>query len=599
MSHTTYAAPPRLVPSGDGATPEATIGATFAGLAGAFPMAGALPQLAIGDGATDALRELELLGQGGMGQVHAAEERLLNRVVAVKRPLEGAPPHLGEVIVQEARTLARLDHPNVVPVHALGLDSAGRPILVMKRIAGRCWSDLVSELDLERHLQVATAVVDALRCAHARGILHRDVKPQNVMVGEFGEVYLMDWGCACPLDGAVTTEVVGTPTCMAPEMVMLSSPIGPWTDVFLVGATLHVVLTGAARHPGTSVGTIIENALRSEPASYPAHVPTELAELLNRACARSPADRFQTMDELKTALLEFGSHRRALALTSAGEAALRKLEAAVIGGDSAADSLFSAARSRFRAALDGWAACSSARAGLHKAYELYVPWKLARSELAPVRALLHELPEPLVRRWAPVLEEKEEARRAAEKGRAGRDLTASATSQHRLSLFLLSLCVAFAAFILSTHDGEPFGAGKIALIQLCQLVLMATATWPFRHGIFGHPVSRTTVSALLVTLAVSALSGALAFLVGGSGQAVIRGEMLGHLLTFVLLGLATDPWLFFATIPYVVVLAVMTVRPDLTDLLPPFAVLPAIFISGAVFSRRRRASSSGDGAAAP
>src|SRR5690606_26042988 len=157
------------------------------------------------------LELLEVLGQGGMGIVRRARQRSLERDVAVKslRP-EIRGRATVDALLEEARIAARLDHPNVLPIHALGRDPAGRPLLVLKRCEGETrgallrrsghpfWSETRrwSRDPLARNLEILREVCDAVEYAHSRGVLHRDLKPDNVMVGRFGEVYLMDWGLA-------------------------------------------------------------------------------------------------------------------------------------------------------------------------------------------------------------------------------------------------------------------------------------------------------------------------------------------------------------------------------------------------------------------
>jgi hypothetical protein len=192
-----------------------------------------LPTITLGErvGAADAeppSADLVLgarLGEGGMGVVDAASQRSLGREVALKRPLgEGS----AAALVEEARVMALVEHPNVVPVFALGRDAAERPVLVMKRIQGASMKALLRDQahpawprlearwgDRERALlAILGEVCDALTLAHSHGIVHRDVKPENVMVGEFGEVYLLDWGIAHRVNDPVPVgegNVVGTP----------------------------------------------------------------------------------------------------------------------------------------------------------------------------------------------------------------------------------------------------------------------------------------------------------------------------------------------------------------------------------------------------
>lgn len=226
-----------------------------------------LPRLEVGgDGAELAI--IDELGRGGMGHVQLAHQKSLRREVALKRALPGDDdPIVHEVLVHEGVITGQLEHPNVVPVHLLGVDERERPVLVMKRVEGVPWKELIGAPDHPawsdtktwsddrtlRHLEIFLDVCSAVHFAHARGLVHRDIKPTNVMLGRFREVYLLDWGIACSVGTSAYDHLGGTeglPAYMAPEMVDPDGVIDERTDVFLLGATLHVALTGTRRHAG-------------------------------------------------------------------------------------------------------------------------------------------------------------------------------------------------------------------------------------------------------------------------------------------------------------------------------------------------------------
>jgi serine/threonine protein kinase len=169
---------------------------------------------------SDRYELLELAGRGGMGAVYLARDRELDRLVAIK--VLGS--HItsvaeGEHLVREAKILARLEHPGIVPVHDVGVTPDGRPYYVMKLVKGQ---DLTAHagggLTPGAALQVFERICDAVAFAHAQGVIHRDLKPGNVMVGAFGEVLVMDWGIAKFGEAAESPGTVfGTPGYMAPE----------------------------------------------------------------------------------------------------------------------------------------------------------------------------------------------------------------------------------------------------------------------------------------------------------------------------------------------------------------------------------------------
>ncbi len=355
--------------TGEGLEPTLAPGATQRGdSAGAPP--GSLPTISVdlrealerpATGESD-LEVLGLLGEGGMGRVLLARQRSLSRDVAVKTALPGAPASTHAAILVEGNIAGSLEHPAIVPVHALGLDAGGLPVLVMKRVEGVSWDGLLADPAhpgwegwegdagdrLPGHLQILMAVCHALHFAHSRGIVHRDVKPQNVLIGRFGDAYLADWGVATRL-GASPAGLCGTPAFLAPEMAG-GGLVDARTDVYLLGATLHLVLTGQPRHPGGDVGAVLAHAKQSPPAEYPPSVPAELADLANRACHAERARRPESARAFRDELVRYVRHREARALAEQAITRVAELEglAAVAEPDAAqrarAERLLSEAR---------------------------------------------------------------------------------------------------------------------------------------------------------------------------------------------------------------------------------------------------------------
>ena len=301
----------------------------------------ALPRL-LAPGADGAPPELALgrkLGEGGMGVVRVARQMALGREVAVKslRPQVRSDDARRRMLA-EAMVAGQLEHPDILPIYALGQDEAGAPLLVMKRVDGVSWHDVLGQPDhpllegaepLAWHLEVLMRVCRAVHFAHARGILHRDLKTDNVMIGRYGEVYVLDWGLAVTTtdDGSgsislasAANEVVGTPAAMAPEMVTgKGSLLGPHTDVFLLGAMLHEIVTGRPRHSGADIHAVLWAAFVCTPATYGGDVPAELAEVARTACAREPGDRHASADDLRRAIATFLEHRASMRLLQSAQ----------------------------------------------------------------------------------------------------------------------------------------------------------------------------------------------------------------------------------------------------------------------------------------
>lgn len=294
-----------------------------------------------GDKAPGARPDLEVrsvIGEGGMGRVLLARQHSLARDVAVKTAKSNASQSNREAILLEGTITGQLEHPAIVPVHALGLDPSGWPAMVMKRIEGVAWDALIADPShpgwegwegtpqdrLPGHLQILISVCNALHFAHSREVVHRDIKPANVLIGRFGDVYVADWGVATRIDGK-RSELCGTPAFMAPEMVS-GEPVDARTDVYLLGSTLHVILTGKPRHVGATVHETLLKARASAPADFAKEVPEELAALANRACHADSAVRPQTAKAFRDELTVYLRHRDARALVATAIKRVAELE---------------------------------------------------------------------------------------------------------------------------------------------------------------------------------------------------------------------------------------------------------------------------------
>lgn len=341
--------------------------------------------------AAEAYEIVAPIGRGGMGEVWRAIQRSLGREIALKQ-LATDNPAAEEHFLSEARVTARLSHANIVPVHALGRSGDGRPLLAMKLVKGRSWLDLLREdgaaPDLTRHLHIFLAVCNAVAFAHAEGFLHRDLKPANVMVGEFGQVYVVDWGLAVGLDRKTCDESgilfvrdvrspAGTPAYMAPELALGDGDAqGPCTDVYSLGACLHEIVTGSPPHAGDTMAALRHAAL-SPPPEYGQSVPRELAEICRRAMAKAPADRYPDVPSLHAAVEAFLAHDAARAIIEKGRrAAARHAERIEARGAAGADEkeeieraihrTYTEARFAFELALESWPGAEDARRGIRE-----------------------------------------------------------------------------------------------------------------------------------------------------------------------------------------------------------------------------------------
>ena len=345
------------------------------------------------------LEVLRTLGEGGMARVFLARQHSLDRDVAIKTIREQATDVERSALLSEGAITGYLEHPAVVPVHALGVDGDGRPALVMKWVEGSTWSDRLAEPDvsLEAHLEILMQVCNAVHFAHSRGILHRDIKPENVLLGRYGEVYLADWGIALRLDPKTDVQpLCGTPSYMAPEMVV-GGLLSPRTDVYLLGATLHRVLAGSPRHVATNVRATLVCAMESAPFEYSSTVPAPLAALANRATSFDPEARPATAAELRQEIADYISHKGSIALAASALERIAKLRLRVEESAAHAEIDVLAAEARF--AIDearrGWPENPEAAAAESALEELLAA---RRTRAAELERLARELDPGISRR---------------------------------------------------------------------------------------------------------------------------------------------------------------------------------------------------------
>ena len=283
-------------------------------------------------------RFLRSIGFGGMKTVLLVHDGDTDRNVAMAMmpDFKERSSYDQERFIKEALLTAKLEHPNIVPIHDIGVDSSGSPYFTMKYLHGQSLETLlrklkkgdpeaVSRYGLERLMQIFTKICYAIEFAHSRGICHLDLKPGNISLGEYGEVQVIDWGLARPFNTVERNisqvlpdgrhAVSGTPGYMSPEQIhnSLDIPVGARSDIYSLGGILYAILTLSAPLENYELDETFRRTVSgnlpkpSVIAPEERHVPAALEAICLKAMAPRITDRYRSIMELREDILAFQS----------------------------------------------------------------------------------------------------------------------------------------------------------------------------------------------------------------------------------------------------------------------------------------------------
>lgn len=276
------------------------------------------------------------LARGGMGVVYNARQNSLKRNVAIKQILPDSwTPSVQEKFIAEATVTAYLNHPNIPAVYDLGQGEDGDVLMAMQLVDGLSWvyilypetfkHQLIAEKYTEEdHLHILLRICSAIAFAHNKGIVHNDLKPENIMIGEFHEVYIMDWGIAVDIwddreqqlpivSKNMVKRPMGTPSYMPPELATGNGEqIGPWTDVYLLGGLLYEIIERQPPRTGDTTLEVLDDAVQGRTPQFSENIPSELKSICLKALEKNIEDRYQSVHEFQEDIEHYLRHRQSL-----------------------------------------------------------------------------------------------------------------------------------------------------------------------------------------------------------------------------------------------------------------------------------------------
>ena len=330
---------------------------------------------------------IKRIGSGAYGVVFQAKQVPLERSVAVKLLQNSSDnkehqQRIKNEFLREAQFTGRLEHPNIVPIHDIGLtvspNGKVNPFYVMKEIRGESWHGVIEEKSLKENLEIFKNIVNAIAFAHSQNILHCDLKPENIMLGEFGEVLVVDWGQAVDLSVPETMRPGGTPAYISPEMAqywidiylnhkkesLAQVEVGVRSDVYLLGGLLFETITGTSPHcktPGEPPYDVISKAAKNRIVDYDDTVDKDLLNVALRALRATDGNHIETTADLLIAIDQYENRSLSIQLRRRAD---QLLETAVAEADYDA---FQRSRFSYEEAIEKWRGNKLARKGLKDA----------------------------------------------------------------------------------------------------------------------------------------------------------------------------------------------------------------------------------------
>ncbi len=475
-------------------------------------------------GAAEAFEIGKTLGEGGMGFVRSARQKSAGRTVAIKTlQNDGAGTAKELRLLREAWLTASLEHPNIVPVYDVVLDAERGPLIVLKKVEGVTWSDVIRQPELARdrfaaadllefNVETLMQVCRALEFAHSKNILHRDIKPANVMIGSFGEVYLLDWGIAVATvadpEGRIPTlgsdgRIVGTPSFMAPDMLIAGGrSVTTRTDVYLLGATLYTAVMGRPPHAYDDPKQLVESIWKSTPP-IDEDVPEPLAAIIRKAMNADASLRYESPEAMRQALALFLKNRETLRLLDEARSRLDDLEALIATGDASREQLyqrFGACRFALQESLRRWPENEDAKETLARLVDTMVSQLLVLGDPSAAAVILAEhggVRPALEARVEEALREERARREELERLEADLDPTIGRRVR-RIAMVAMGVVWTFAPLTANVVDPRQMPRVFNLASPVVLLVLGLGVWWRTREALNKTAINRRFIVAMLV-----------------------------------------------------------------------------------------------------
>ena len=558
-----------------------------------------------------------------MAEIHLGFQYSLNRPIALKKPhSDKKDPSRVLSLLQEALITSVLEHPGIVPVYDLTLNEEQEPMLVMKYIQGRSWTEILKERPLRRsgqwevwieeQLRIFGQVCNAVHFAHSRGILHRDLKPENVMVGDFGDVYLLDWGVAVSLyedeDSLFPLAreqdcIAGTPAYMSPEQTQPEKvALSEKTDIYLLGAILFEVLTGLPPHQSNSLKESLRSAYLNTEWTLPEDLPPFLVKICTQAMHSRPSQRYSSAEVLHQQVQSYFRFRDSMRLTESTDRELLELEVLLEQVDDweelpeemrvNVERSFARCQYGYAQAQELWPINKEARVGLQNTLELRVQLALANNSTRQAELFLAQLPTPNPKLQESLQRQRDSRRRQTREIQTFREMQEQHSPrigmEFRFQLLTYStlfwLVLTWSNVLFGWVSQRHFSMWEMLGLQVLWLAVLLWMHYRSRITIKATPLNLLFMRLVYFAVFLLSLSKVMGWVLKRDVYFVLQLDILLLAVLLTLIAILLDPPTF---VPALILWAGVGIGFLWKKQMPLVVAISCIFLLGTIFSIQR------------